>query len=83
MTITCRVLLFAELAERVGRRQVNVDVHADATVADALQQLSQDYPPIAAMRDRLAVAVNDTYARPDHALQFGDEIALIPPVSGG
>ena len=83
MKITCRVLLFAELAERIGARHLDIEVDESATVATAMDQLAAAQPDVAAMRDRLAVAVNDVYARPDQPLRFGDELALIPPVSGG
>ena len=78
-----RVLLFAAVADQVGQSERDVDVPDGSTVADALDRLAADHAPIAAMRDRLATAVDMTYVKPDHVLQDGDELALIPPVSGG
>jgi molybdopterin synthase catalytic subunit len=72
------VLLFAALRERAGRGTVDLDLPDGATAADVWPGLELgDEPP------GLAVAVNQAYARRDTALAEGDEVALIPPVSGG
>jgi molybdopterin synthase catalytic subunit len=73
-----RVRLFASLRERAGRDVVELEVPDGARVADVIEQLS-------ALCDGVAVvmAVNREYADPDVALHNGDELALIPPVSGG
>lgn len=81
--IQCRILLFANLAESVGARSVAVALSAPATVSDALDTAAEEYPVIAEMRDHLAVAMGDCYVTSDHTIEDGDEIALIPPVSGG
>ena len=54
-----------------------------ATVRDALGQLRLMFPHLAPPTVDILVAVNATYVSPDHALDDGDEVALIPPVSGG
>jgi len=77
------VLLFAELAYDVGQRELQLELPNGVTVADALQKLSQTHESIARWRDRLAVAVNAQYTNPACVLSDGDELALIPPVSGG
>lgn len=77
------VRLFAILRERAGVSQVALDLPDCATVRDAKQQLAAKFPSLGAMIDRAALAVNQTYARPDMNLNDGDELALIPPVSGG
>jgi sulfur-carrier protein len=79
----CEVLLFAHLREAIGRDRVSIELDNDATVGDALDALAQRHEAIAAMRGRVAVAVNEKY-QPMHAkLHQGEVIALIPPVSGG
>ena len=78
-----RVLLFAQLAYDVQQRELVLELPGGATVADALQKLSQAHAPIARWRDRLAVAVNAQYTNPTCVLSDGDELALIPPVTGG
>jgi MoaE-MoaD fusion protein len=80
-----RVRLFAVLRERAGSDSVEVDLDAGATVADALRSLAEQHRSLAATIDQLplVVAVNYEYARPETVLAAGDEVALVPPVSGG
>ncbi|HEY2716991.1 MAG TPA: MoaD family protein [Solirubrobacterales bacterium] len=79
-----RVRLFAILRERAGRDAVEVELGDGATVADALRELAR-LPglaePIARMPVRMAV--NREYADAGTRLTAGDELALIPPISGG
>jgi molybdopterin converting factor subunit 1 len=81
--MTIRVLIFASLAQRLGASECSLDLTENATVSDALALLTQRYPALAASRERLATAVNLSYVGAGHALRGGDELALIPPVSGG
>ena len=78
------VMLFAILRERAGRNCLQLQLPDGATVADALQALSR-VPALAGVLDRLPVqmAVNRDYASPHTVLQGDDELALIPPMSGG
>lgn len=78
-----RVRLFAALAEALGQREVVVDLPEGATVADLCRKLSEQFPRLAEYTANLAYAVNAQYTSPSHALEDGDEVALIPPVSGG
>ena len=73
--MTVRVRLFAGLRERAGWSHREIDA---ATVADVWRALELGDEPAG-----LLYAVNKEYATPDRALEDGDEIALIPPVSGG
>lgn len=77
------VKLFASLREALGRDVVAVRLPNGASTKDLLDSLSRTYPAVAAHRSSLAVAVNLELARPDRALQAGDEVALLPPVGGG
>ena len=79
----CDVLLFAQLADAIGKSRLTIDLPKGATIADAIESMSKDHPVVQSMRDTLAVAVNERYCRDDHSLNDGDTIALIPPVSGG
>ena len=85
MTSTMRlnVRLYAILRERAGTDTVEIDLDEDATAADALLALRQK--PGLELLDRFPVriAVNREYADPGQELSAGDELALIPPVSGG
>ena len=75
------VRLFGPAREAVGSGETEVE--GAATVADLLAALAERYPALREMLEVSAVAVNCEYARPDRPLEQGDEIALIPPVSGG
>ena len=77
MEVTVR--LFAMLRERAGAREVTLELPEGARVSDALAALEG----VAPAEMPLVMAVNREYAREDHALDPGDELALIPPVSGG
>ncbi|HEY2653138.1 MAG TPA: molybdenum cofactor biosynthesis protein MoaE [Solirubrobacteraceae bacterium] len=72
------VRLFAGLRERAGRDVVELELGDDALVSDALARLDElvDGVPV-------VMAVNQEYAVADTELHAGDELALIPPVSGG
>ncbi len=79
----CTVLLFAQLAEDLGKNQVTLEVADGATLADALAALADEHEAIATMRSTLAMAVNEQYCASTTVLKDGDTVALIPPVSGG
>jgi molybdopterin synthase catalytic subunit/molybdopterin converting factor small subunit len=82
MTIVVR--LFAILRERAGRDTIRIELPEGATVADALDALALR-PLLAETLARLPVrmAVNHEYAALDDPIGPGDELALIPPISGG
>lgn len=75
-----RVRLFAMLRERAGARELSLELPEGARVRDALAA-----PAVAELADGLplVMAVNREYASEDALLSAGDELALIPPVSGG
>jgi molybdopterin converting factor subunit 1 len=73
-----RVRLFAGLRERAGADEVELELPDGALVSDALEQLNAITDGV-----RVVMAVNREYADSDASLAPGDELALIPPVSGG
>lgn len=77
------VKLFAILRERAGESELTLHLRPRATIADATAALSEKFPDLQPLLPRVAFALNETYAKPDAALSEGDELALIPPVSGG
>lgn len=81
--IAVRVRLFAMQREAAGTREVALELPAGATVDDAWEALAARVPALAPGRPTVRFAVNGAYADPDTALADGDEIACIPPVSGG
>jgi molybdopterin synthase catalytic subunit len=77
-----RVVLFAKPRELVGRPNVELALPAGATAADAWRQLSDQFD-LGPLPRSFRCAVNAEYAQWDAALTDGDELAVIPPVSGG
>jgi len=78
-----RVLFFGVLKELAGKSADEIDVRDGSSVRDVIQHYESRIPQLKASLPSLAVAVNQHYASPDTALQADDEIALLPPVSGG
>ncbi len=76
MTVTLR--LFAGLRQAAGFKEKHFDLEEGATVADLLAQL-----PDTLSARTFYVAVNQEYAQRETLLHGGDEVALLPPVSGG
>lgn len=81
--LTVKVLIFGALAEALGQRQVELQLRDNATVTDAIDEIARRWPKLSHTRDRLAAAVNQCYVGADTPLREADELALIPPVSGG
>lgn len=77
-----RVKFFASLRETAGRTTIDLPLASGATVADALSALEAQLN-LALQGSRLAITVNRRYAASDTRLMEGDELALLPPVSGG
>ncbi len=78
-----RILLFASLKDALQTSQLELEVPQNARVSDVLQLLGQREPKIAPWVEHVRVARNLDYARLDDEVEEGDELALIPPVSGG
>jgi len=78
-----RVLLFGVLKDAAGQPSEVVDLPEGAQVDDVLEHYGNRFPRIAAMKPSLAVSVNQEYSRRDRTLTAGDEVAILPPVSGG
>ncbi|MES2211053.1 MAG: molybdenum cofactor biosynthesis protein MoaE [Chloroflexota bacterium] len=78
-----RIRLFAVQRELAGAREVAVDLEPGATVADAWDALVLLHPVLAPGRGSVRFARNSVYAGADEPLDDGDEVAMIPPVSGG
>ena len=77
------MLLFAALREAVGQKQLDLELPADATLAELMARLEREYALLARYRGRLLVTLNEERAPLEAQLGEGDEVALLPPVSGG
>ena len=78
-----KVCLFARAREAYGQAETTVALPEQATPTDCFEILVGQSPALARLRPSLLVAVNEEYAKWDGTLSEGDEIAFIPPVSGG
>jgi len=78
-----RVRYLGMLKEITGREEEPVEVADDASVGKLLAALQQRIPQLQQFRHAIAVAVNYEYSGSETRLRDGDEVALIPPVSGG
>ena len=81
MFVTVR--LFARLRELAGQDELRVEVADGSTAQDVWNGLAATYPPLADYTTAISVAVNEDYARLTASVRDGDEIAFLPPVSGG
>jgi len=81
MRVTVR--LFASMRQKADREQIVLDLPAGARVADAWAALIQAHPEFAPYQETSLPAVNRRYVTVEAPLQDGDELAILPPVSGG
>lgn len=81
MTVTVR--FFALVRERAGAAELSLRLEPGATVTAAAEAIAQAIPTVRDLLPRAAFAVNRSYAAGDTILNHGDELAVIPPVSGG
>jgi molybdopterin converting factor subunit 1 len=79
----CRVRLFARAKDLAGTDTVAVSLSPGASVADLRRRLASDYPALAGLLPRCAVAVEGEFAEDSAPLPPSAEVALLPPVSGG
>ena len=78
-----KVKLFAVHRQLMGQRELHIDVPHGATVLDVWRQLKLQFPKMEHLSNNLLAAVNQDYAPLDTHLREDDEVAFIPPVSGG
>ena len=77
------VKLFAVVKEIVGTDQCSLDLPDNANASEVIETLSRQYPKFADWKLYVRIAVNREYVPNDYPLSTGDEVAIIPPVSGG
>ncbi|MCE7794901.1 molybdopterin converting factor subunit 1 [Salipaludibacillus sp. CUR1] len=79
--MSIRILLFAELEEKVGTRQIEID-GTEMTAGEVRNTLLEKYPEVSAFNSAM-MAINEEYADDQDVVREGDLVAFIPPVSGG
>jgi molybdopterin converting factor small subunit len=77
------LLAFAAAQDLVGHAQAEFALEREVSVAAFWELLVAAYPALSPHRGGLRLAVNGTYAFDQDMIGYGDEVALIPPVSGG
>ena len=78
-----RVLFFGMLKDVVGKTTDTLELPDNASVGDVLQHYGSRLPRLKEVLPSLALAVNQQYSSAETRLKSGDEVALLPPVSGG
>lgn len=81
MRVTVR--LFARLRELAGAETMTVEVPESATVAMVWKAAASAAPALVPFERAMSCAVNATFARMSHVVSEGDDVAFLPPVSGG
>jgi len=77
------VRLFARLRDIAGAAELSRDLASGATIGDVWRQLANEVPELANYERSISTAINADYAKMDQVVDDGDEIAFLPPVSGG
>lgn len=80
--MTVQLLLFGISKDIIGDSPFSFDLQSGDTAGKLLEELVKAYPKLSELNS-IALAVNGEYAQSDTVLKSSDEIALIPPVSGG
>jgi molybdopterin converting factor subunit 1 len=78
-----KIRLFARLRELAGVSELERELPDGADVQAAWHALTRDFPALAPHERSVSSAVNEDYARMNATLRDGDEVAFLPPVSGG
>lgn len=78
-----RVLFFGILKDLAGQAADSLTLPENAVLGDVLSHYEARIPRLRGLSSSLAMSINQEYARPESKLHAGDEIALLPPVSGG
>lgn len=77
------IRLFARARDLAGSDVLNVELAEGATIAELRRRLAADYPALASLLQRSALAVANDFADDSRILSANDEVAVLPPVSGG
>ena len=81
--IVVRVLFFGAARDAVGQAEIMFALNHPTNVASAFDQVLEAFPALRRFGRSLLFAVNEEYARPEREVLAGDELAVLPPVSGG
>jgi len=82
-SIRVKVLFFGRLKEIAGRTQDSLDLPAEADIESLFAHYVSGYPELQQYRSSLVASCNQEFAAWNTVLHAGDEVAFLPPVSGG
>ena len=82
-SVRVKVLFFGRVRELTGLTEENGEISEGATLGDLLERYIRRYPQLAGFRASLVASRNQEFAAWDTRIAGGDEIAFLPPVSGG
>ena len=77
------VRLFAGLHDLIGKRAITMELPDGATIGQLRDRLGEEYPIVQPFLTTLVCAVDEEYVPSEHVLHEGEQVALIPPISGG
>ena len=83
MRMRVKVLLFGQLKDIVGRAEESLVLEPGANIAAVVAHYSERYPQFQGLTKSIACSLNQEYAQGTAVLREGDEVGLLPPVSGG
>lgn len=78
-----KILFFAHLKRLIGKSEIELEMRDQATIAEFWEELYTRHPELRSHCGQVRLAVNAEFAGPAARLHNADEVALIPPVSGG
>jgi len=81
--MSIRVLFFASLADIIGGRERHMESAEVTDVISVFNKFASEFPALEGHRASVLFALNSEFARSDAPVRDGDEIAFLPPVSGG
>ncbi len=82
-SIQLKVKFFGSYQEAVGKKELQIETDKVSRVQGLIEELTEKYPDLADLDDQLLIAVNKSMAEREKELKDGDEVAFLPPVSGG
>lgn len=80
--MTVKILAFGIAKDIVGGRSSDLVLEDNTTIADVKTALTKSFPAFKDLQ-KFAIAVNESYQEDDYEIHDGDELVIIPPVSGG
>jgi len=81
--VNVRVRLFARYRELAGSGSLDLDVPISSTALEVFDRVAERFPEMLPMRGSTLMAIDAEFVRPETEVREGEELALMPPVSGG